>query len=104
MKTDNSVHTIKLQITPDQDETARATVLASLSAVDLVVVFDEDTPLDLIGALRPDILVKGADYSEEEVVGGELVKSWGGKVVLAELVDGQSTSNTISKLTRDTDA
>ena len=104
LNSDQSVRRLKGESRPVQDETARATVLASLSAVDLVVVFDEDTPLDLIGALRPDILVKGADYSEEEVVGGELVKSWGGKVVLAELVDGQSTSNTISKLTRDTDA
>ena len=101
LNSDQSVKRLKGDARPVQTEAARATVLASLSAVDLVVVFDEDTPLELIEALRPDILVKGADYAESEVVGGEQVKSWGGKIVLAELVDGQSTSNTISKLNKD---
>jgi D-beta-D-heptose 7-phosphate kinase / D-beta-D-heptose 1-phosphate adenosyltransferase len=104
LNSDQSVKRLKGETRPVQTEAARATVLASLSAVDMVVVFDEDTPLELIEALQPDILVKGADYAEDEVVGGDLVKSWGGKVVLANLVDGQSTSNTISKLKTGNDA
>jgi D-beta-D-heptose 7-phosphate kinase / D-beta-D-heptose 1-phosphate adenosyltransferase len=98
LNSDQSVKRLKGESRPVNPETARATVLASLGAVDLVIIFDEDTPLELIEALRPDVLVKGADYSEEEVVGGKEVKSWGGQVVLANLVDGESTSNTISKL------
>ena len=98
LNSDQSVRRLKGESRPVQSEAARATVLASLAVVDMVVVFDEDTPLELIGALRPDVLVKGADYSEDQVVGADLIRSWGGKVVLANLVDGQSTSNTISKL------
>jgi D-beta-D-heptose 7-phosphate kinase / D-beta-D-heptose 1-phosphate adenosyltransferase len=100
LNSDQSVKRLKGDSRPVQAQAARSTVLASLAAVDMVVVFDEDTPLELIEALRPDILVKGADYAEDEVVGGKEVKSWGGQVVLANLVDGQSTSNTISKLGR----
>ena len=101
LNSDQSVKRLKGDARPVQGEAARATVLASLSVVDLVVVFDEDTPLELIGALKPDVLVKGADYSEDEVVGAKEVRSWGGQVVLAELVDGQSTSNTISRMNKD---
>jgi D-alpha,beta-D-heptose 7-phosphate 1-kinase (EC 2.7.1.-)/D-beta-D-heptose 1-phosphate adenylyltransferase (EC 2.7.7.-) len=67
--------------------------------VDLVVLFDEDTPLRLIEALRPEVLVKGADYRLDQVVGADLVQSYGGTVVLADLVPGFSTSTTISQLT-----
>ena len=77
---------------------ARAAVLASLAAVDLVVIFGEDTPLELIRALKPDVLVKGADYTVDTVVGAADVQSWGGRVVLADLVAGQSTTNTIKKM------
>jgi D-beta-D-heptose 7-phosphate kinase/D-beta-D-heptose 1-phosphate adenosyltransferase len=66
--------------------------------VDLIVPFDEDTPIRLIELARPDILVKGADYAEDEVVGGELVKSWGGHVRLAQIVDGYSTSAAIARM------
>jgi D-beta-D-heptose 7-phosphate kinase/D-beta-D-heptose 1-phosphate adenosyltransferase len=83
---------------PIQNTMARSTVLSGLASVDLVVVFDEDTPLELINALRPAVLVKGADYTIDKVVGAKEVQSWGGKVVLAELVQGQSTTNTIKKL------
>jgi D-beta-D-heptose 7-phosphate kinase/D-beta-D-heptose 1-phosphate adenosyltransferase len=83
---------------PIQNTSARSTVLSGLVSVDLVVVFEEDTPLELIQALRPSVLVKGADYSIDKVVGAKEVQSWGGKVVLAELVEGQSTTNTIKKL------
>jgi D-beta-D-heptose 7-phosphate kinase / D-beta-D-heptose 1-phosphate adenosyltransferase len=98
LNSDASVQRLKGPTRPVQSEASRATVLSSLATVDLVVIFGEDTPLDLIGALKPDVLVKGADYTIDKVVGAELVQSWGGKVVLAELVDGQSTTNTIRKM------
>ncbi|MNU07081.1 Bifunctional protein HldE [compost metagenome] len=75
-------------------------MLASLACVDLVVIFGEDTPEELIRALRPDVLVKGADYTVATVIGAGFVQSYGGKVVLADLVDGQSTTNTIKRMQR----
>ncbi|PWC43590.1 D-glycero-beta-D-manno-heptose-7-phosphate kinase [Azospirillum sp. TSO22-1] len=98
LNSDESVQRLKGPTRPVQSETARATVLASLSCVDLVVVFGEDTPEQLIKALRPDVLVKGADYTVETVVGAGFVQSYGGKVVLANLVAGQSTTNTIKRM------
>lgn len=98
LNSDESVKRLKGDDRPIQNETSRATVLASLSKVDMVVVFGEDTPLDIICDLKPDILIKGADYTVETVVGAEEVMSWGGKVVLANLVDGQSTTKTIGKM------
>ncbi len=98
LNSDQSVRRLKGDSRPVQNETSRATVLASLSNVDMVVIFGEDTPLELICDLKPNILVKGADYSFDQVVGAKEVTSWGGKVVLANLLDGQSTSNTIEKI------
>lgn len=98
LNSDASVKRLKGDSRPVQDEAARSAVLASLSGVDRVVVFPEDTPLELIGTLRPDVLVKGSDYALEQVVGRDLVESWGGRVVLAELKPGHSTSATIRKL------
>ena len=98
LNSDASVGRLKGPTRPIQSEAARSTVLASLATVDLVVIFGEDTPLELITALRPDVLVKGADYTVANVVGAELVQSWGGKVVLANLVEGQSTTNTVKKI------
>ncbi len=98
LNSDASVARLKGPSRPVQTEAARATVLASLAAVDLVVVFDEDTPFETIAALRPDVLIKGADYTVETVVGADLVRGWGGKVVLARLVDGCSTTNTIRRM------
>lgn len=95
---DASVQRLKGEGRPVQPEGARARVIASLAGVDGVVLFAEDTPQSLIGAIRPDVLVKGADYSVDEVVGGELVASYGGRVVLADLVDGFSTTDTISRI------
>jgi D-beta-D-heptose 7-phosphate kinase/D-beta-D-heptose 1-phosphate adenosyltransferase len=66
--------------------------------VDLVVVFDEDTPIEYLKAVKPDVLVKGGQYKLEEVVGYDLITSWGGKVVRAEMEDGFSTTNTIRKM------
>ncbi len=98
LNSDASVKRLKGDSRPVQSETARATVLASLGCVDLVVVFGEDTPEQLIRALRPDVLVKGADYTVETVVGADFVQSYGGRVVLANLVAGQSTTNTIRRM------
>jgi len=95
---DASVKRLKGEGRPVQPEGARARVIASLAGVDGVVLFAEDTPLALIEAVRPDVLVKGADYSVDEVVGGELVASYGGRIVLADLVDGFSTTDTISRI------
>lgn len=98
LNSDESVRRLKGENRPAQAEHGRAAVLASLSSVDLVVIFSEDTPLELITALRPDILVKGQDYTHDEVVGAEQVESWGGKVVLAEILDGHSTTETLRRL------
>jgi D-beta-D-heptose 7-phosphate kinase/D-beta-D-heptose 1-phosphate adenosyltransferase len=99
LNTDASVKRLKGPTRPLQNETARATVMASLAPVDLVVLFDQDTPFELIQALRPDVLVKGADYSVEQVVGADLVHSWGGTVLLVELQQGHSTTGTIRRMT-----
>lgn len=100
INSDASVRRLKGEGRPVQDESARARVLASFAAVDAVTVFDEDTPLELIAAILPDILVKGADYAVDQVVGGDVVTANGGKVVLASLVDGFSTTRTISRMAR----
>jgi D-beta-D-heptose 7-phosphate kinase/D-beta-D-heptose 1-phosphate adenosyltransferase len=100
LNSDASTARLKGDGRPVQGEAARAVVLASLASVDIVVVFADDTPIDLIEALRPDVLVKGADYAEDEVVGGELVKGFGGEVVLVELEPGHSTSATVARMGR----
>jgi D-beta-D-heptose 7-phosphate kinase/D-beta-D-heptose 1-phosphate adenosyltransferase len=79
-------------------EGERARVLAALGAVDCVVLFDEDTPLALIERLRPDVLVKGADYAPEAIVGAAEVEGWGGRVVRVPLVPGKSTTDLVRKL------
>lgn len=98
LNTDASVSKLKGPTRPVQKETGRATVLASLSSVDLVVLFGEETPLELIKTFRPDVLVKGADYTVETVVGSDIVLGYGGEVVLAELKQGQSTTNLIARM------
>jgi len=99
LNTDASVKRLKGASRPLQNEMARATVMASMAPVDLVTLFDEDTPLEMIQALRPDILVKGSDYTVDQVVGGDLVQGWGGKVVLVTLREGHSTTGTIKRMT-----
>jgi D-beta-D-heptose 7-phosphate kinase/D-beta-D-heptose 1-phosphate adenosyltransferase len=99
LNTDASVRRLKGPTRPVQSESARATVMASLAPVDMVTLFDEDTPLELIRALRPDVLVKGADYRIDQVVGGELVQAWGGRVLLVNLQEGHSTTGTIRRMT-----
>ena len=79
-------------------EAERARVVAALASVDCVVVFDEDTPLALIRRIRPDVLVKGADYPRKDIVGGDDVEGWGGRVVRVPLVKDKSTTNLLAKL------
>ena len=98
LNSDASVARLKGDGRPVQSEAARATVLASLETVDAVVIFEDDTPLALIQAFRPDVLVKGADYDLEDVVGADEVKDYGGRVLLARLEPGFSTSATIARL------
>jgi D-beta-D-heptose 7-phosphate kinase/D-beta-D-heptose 1-phosphate adenosyltransferase len=98
INSDQSVQRLKGPERPVQSEIARATVLASLKSVDAVVIFDEDTPLQLIDLLEPDVLVKGGDYTVETVVGADLVVKRGGRVFLANLVAGHSTTNTLKKI------
>jgi D-beta-D-heptose 7-phosphate kinase / D-beta-D-heptose 1-phosphate adenosyltransferase len=98
LNTDRSVSALKGPTRPVVHEGDRARVLAALASVDAVILFDEDTPLQLIDLIRPDVIVKGDDYTEEQVVGGNEVKSWGGSVKLIPLVQGRSTSNIIKKL------
>jgi rfaE bifunctional protein nucleotidyltransferase chain/domain len=83
---------------PVLSEGARARVLAGLAAVDCVVLFDEDTPLELIKTLAPDVLVKGADYERERIVGGDWVEARGGRVVRVPMVEGFSTSSLVERL------
>jgi D-beta-D-heptose 7-phosphate kinase/D-beta-D-heptose 1-phosphate adenosyltransferase len=83
---------------PLNEESARARVLAGFAAVDCVVLFDADTPLDLIRSLAPDVLVKGADYRRENIVGADWVESNGGRVVRVPLVGGFSTSSIVERL------
>lgn len=97
LNSDESIRRLKGPTRPIQNEIARATVLSSLKFVDAVIIFAEDTPLGLIHALEPDVLVKGADYSLDQVVGGDFVRSRGGRVLLAELVKGQSTSRMVQR-------
>ncbi|MFD2265121.1 D-glycero-beta-D-manno-heptose-7-phosphate kinase [Lacibacterium aquatile] len=101
LNTDASVRKLKGETRPLQSEAARALVLASMAAVDAVTLFGEDTPLTLIEAILPDVLVKGADYTVETVVGHEIVQANGGRVMLADLTAGQSTTNIVAKMGRD---
>lgn len=98
LNSDDSVRRLKGPSRPVRDQASRATVLAALSVVDMIVIFDEDTPEALIKALAPDVLVKGADYTVDKVVGADFVLERGGKVVLADLVPGQSTTSTIERM------
>ena len=98
LNTDASVRRLKGPSRPVNDEKARAFVLAGLECVTAVVLFDEDTPYNLIKTVQPDVLVKGSDYKPEEIVGYDIVTAKGGKVVTVDLVEGFSTTKTIEKL------
>lgn len=98
LNTDRSVSALKGPTRPVVNENDRARVLAALESVDAVILFDEDTPLNLINAIKPNIIAKGSDYTADQVVGGKEVESWGGEIALIDLVAGRSTSNIINKL------
>lgn len=98
LNSDRSVRTLKGDGRPVQSADARAIVLAALADVSVVVAFDEDTPLELIRVLKPDVLVKGGDYTKDQVVGRDVVEKEGGRVVIVPLVPGASTSAILSRL------
>ncbi len=97
LNTDHSVRALKGAGRPIISEGARARIVAALPSVDAVVLFDDETPLNLIRAIQPSVLVKGGDYSEDEVVGANDMKSWGGKVALIPLVEGSSTTEILKR-------
>jgi D-beta-D-heptose 7-phosphate kinase/D-beta-D-heptose 1-phosphate adenosyltransferase len=98
---DRSVRDLKGPSRPVNSERARAAVVSALSPVDAVILFNTATPLPLIQALRPDVLVKGGDYSPQDIVGAREVESWGGRVVVVPLVEGYSTTSMIKKMSGD---
>jgi len=98
LNSDNSVKSIKGPSRPIQDEYSRALILSSFSFVDLVIFFSEDTPYNLIKAVKPDVLVKGGDYRAEDIVGFDIVTGNNGKVVTIDFFDGYSTTRIINKM------
>jgi len=98
LNSDSSVRTIKGEKRPLIPQGERAEVLAGLASIDYVTIFDEATPLDLIKYLKPDILIKGGDWAEENIVGRDEVRSWGGRVVVVPEVEGASTTNIVDKV------
>lgn len=98
LNSDTSVRRLKGDLRPLIGEDERANILAALDCIDYVVVFDEDTPLELITALKPDILAKGGDYTADGVVGKDVVEAYGGRVELVSFVDGKSTTNIIERI------
>jgi D-beta-D-heptose 7-phosphate kinase/D-beta-D-heptose 1-phosphate adenosyltransferase len=98
LNSDRSVRRIKEKGRPLFPEMDRAVVLAGLTSVDYVVIFDEDTPLSLIEEVRPQVLVKGGDWREEDIVGAREVKGWGGRVVAVDYLDGYSTTRIIEAI------
>ena len=100
LNSDDSVRRLKGPTRPIRGEEDRAFVLAGLEAVDAVVVFEQDTPLELIRHLRPAVVVKGGDYRRETIVGAEEVETWGGRVTVVPLREGHSTTGTIDALRR----
>ena len=98
LNSDSSVKLLKGPNRPIHNEAERAYVLAALEAVDVVVIFEQDTPLELVQALRPDVIVKGGDYTLDSIVGAREVQSWGGEAIVVPLTPGFSTSSIIEKL------
>ncbi|HPB70320.1 MAG: D-glycero-beta-D-manno-heptose 1-phosphate adenylyltransferase [Syntrophales bacterium] len=98
VNSDASVRAIKGEKRPLVPEGERAAVVAGLAAVDFVTLFSEQTPLDLIQSLRPDVIVKGGDWKEEDVVGRDAVRAWGGRVMIIPETAGASTTNLVAKI------
>lgn len=100
LNTDSSVRRLgKSPERPVNDEQTRATILAALECIDAIILFDEDTPYELIRFVQPDVLVKGNDYKAEDIVGYDIVSAKGGQVITIPLVQGFSTTKLIAKLT-----
>jgi D-beta-D-heptose 7-phosphate kinase/D-beta-D-heptose 1-phosphate adenosyltransferase len=97
VNSDASVRRLKGEGRPVQNEGSRAEVLAALEAVDLVVLFEEDTPIRLITEIKPNVLVKGGDYTRETVVGHEIVEAHGGTVMLVDILQGHSTTSLVNR-------
>ena len=100
VNSDSSVRAIKGDKKPLVPEAERAEILAALKVVDYVIIFSEETPLSLIEDLRPDVLIKGGDWEEDQVVGRDAVRSWGGKVIIVPFTEGFSTTNIVDKILR----
>lgn len=100
VNSDSSVKIIKGEKRPIVKERDRLNLIASLESVDFAVIFNQATPLELIMRIRPDIIIKGADWSEDEIVGGSFVKGYGGRVLTIKLVKGLSTTNLINKIVK----
>ncbi len=98
LNSDSSVQSLKGEERPLVPQDERAEILAALEFIDFVTIFPEVTPLELINYLKPDIIIKGADWSEDKVVGGDNVKKWGGRVILIPFVEGKSTTNIVEKI------
>ncbi|MBN2524398.1 MAG: D-glycero-beta-D-manno-heptose 1-phosphate adenylyltransferase [Bacteroidales bacterium] len=98
LNTDRSVRILKGKDRPFQNEESRAMVLASLQFIDRIILFDQETPYDLIKKIKPDVLVKGADYKPEDIVGYDIVKAEGGEIVTIDIVKGYSTSSLIKRI------
>jgi D-beta-D-heptose 7-phosphate kinase / D-beta-D-heptose 1-phosphate adenosyltransferase len=97
LNSDASTRRLKGPLRPVQDEKSRAEVLGAIHCVDLVVLFEEDDPRNLIAALKPDALIKGADYADSEIIGADLIKATGGRVLRAPIIEGQSTSDILAR-------
>lgn len=100
LNSDASAKRLKGPGRPVNDQQSRATVMAALLMVDAVTFFDEDTPLELINAIRPDVLVKGGDYTLDQIVGAKEVLSWGGRVVINPIIPGFSTTGILEKINK----
>ena len=98
LNSDDSVRKIKGKTRPINDQTARAQVMAALESTDYVVIFKESTPFNLIKKIQPDVLVKGADWKKEDIVGADIIESYGGKIARIKFIDGYSTTKIIKKI------
>tara|TARA_Y100001954_G_C15348317_1_gene378045 strand:+ start:55 stop:543 length:489 start_codon:yes stop_codon:yes gene_type:complete len=100
VNSDESVRKLKGKERPVNDFQTRSNMLASFSFVDYVVEFSDDTPKKLIQIIKPDFLIKGGDYKKKDIVGNDIVSSYGGETIIIPLIDGLSTTNTINKLNK----
>ncbi len=98
LNSDSSVQSIKGEQRPLVPEEERAEIMAALEFIDFVTIFPELTPKELINYLKPDIIIKGGDWPEDKVIGGDDVKKWGGRVILIPFVEGKSTTNIVEKI------